>query len=207
MRKMNYEIAVENAQKIFLEYDQEKIIEKFHVKHDDSYLYIGFVKREYRIGRKNGLVERFQYGTTGWEKAGFNEAMSIFDVLCWSKDNCCLSGKFCKINNLKGTVKSAFLGENLYQDYADKFDLNLDKFMMACDRLGGRKANIGDISYYLDIFDFLPVILQFWKSDEEFPASLKMMWDENILDFVHYETSYYILNHVFDRICEEGGFD
>lgn len=51
-------------------------------------------------------------------------------------------------------------------------------------------------------FSFLPVILQFWEGDEEFPANLKFMFDENILQYIHYETIFYLLEHVTGRIQE-----
>lgn len=52
------------------------------------------------------------------------------------------------------------------------------------------------------------MMLQFWNSDEEFPASLKIMWDENILDYLHYETTFFIVSHMLCRIQEmmETGF-
>jgi hypothetical protein len=69
-------------------------------------------------------------------------------------------------------------------------------------QLGGVKMGKGEVSYLLDIFDFLPMMLQFWESDEEFPASLQILWDENIIDYVHFERSFFIVDHVLRRICE-----
>ena len=59
------------------------------------------------------------------------------------------------------------------------------------------------MSFRLGIFPFLPAVFQFWYSDEEFPAMLKFMWDENILDYVHYETIYFMMSHVIKRLEEE----
>lgn len=41
------------------------------------------------------------------------------------------------------------------------------------------------------------------KSDEEFPPCLKVMWDENVLDFIKYETTYYVLDYLLERIKKE----
>ena len=46
------------------------------------------------------------------------------------------------------------------------------------------------------------MMLQFWNSDEEFPANLKIMWDENILDYIHFETAQFVAFHVLHRIEE-----
>ena len=46
------------------------------------------------------------------------------------------------------------------------------------------------------------MILQFWDADEEFEAVLKIMWDENILDYMHYETTYFAASHLLSRLKE-----
>lgn len=203
MKKSNYEITKERAQEEFLKYPQDKIIEKFDLRYNENYLYFEFVKKEFQIDRKTGSITYFDEKSQTMKDAGFNETLSIFDVLCASKEHCQASGRFSKINNLKGTVKSAFLGEDLHQKIAEEFDGQIDLLKKACERLGGRKESVGDVSYQIDIFPFLSVIFQFWESDEEFPPCLKVMWDENVLDFIKYETTYYVLDYLLERIREE----
>ena len=65
-----------------------------------------------------------------------------------------------------------------------------------------RKINQGDVGYIIDIFDFLPVMFIFYDQDSEFPAEIKLLWDENILNFMHYETTFYVANQLFDRLEE-----
>lgn len=98
--KTNYELMRDRMQLKFLEYNQTHMIEKFCLKHDKEYLYIKFVGRIYRINRKNGKAEWSEDGFKNCTAAGYNEAMSIFDILCYSKDGCHLSGKFCNIHQL-----------------------------------------------------------------------------------------------------------
>ena len=47
----NYETMKDRMSSHFLEYDQEKMIRKFALDHDEKYLYIFFVGRKYRINR------------------------------------------------------------------------------------------------------------------------------------------------------------
>ncbi|MCC8163449.1 MAG: DUF3786 domain-containing protein [Lachnospiraceae bacterium] len=202
MVKSNYEITRDRAELRFLEYDQQKMIEKFHLEHDTHYLYLKFVGRDYRIDRETGRIEWTEDAFSHVEHAGFNEVLSICDVLCDSKENCHLSGRFVKVNNLRGPVRSSGLGDDLYGNYTRYFDTRTPALRKACEALGGEKQRIGDVSYLLHPFSFLPLILQFWESDEEFPASLKIMWDENTLDFLRYETTYYVVGHVLDRLKE-----
>lgn len=200
--KSNYEIMRDRVQAQFLEYDQEHMIEKFHLEHDNKYLYIKFVDRMYRIDRRSGKVEWSGDGFVHCTDADYNETMSIFDVLCYSKEGCHLSGKFCNINQLKGTVQSSSPGSTIFVHQIRYFDENTELFCQACEALGAKKGTVGDASYCFYVFKFLPMMLQFWNSDEEFSANLKLMWDENILDYIHFETSFFIAGHVLSRIKE-----
>lgn len=199
----NYEIMRDRMQEKFLEYDQNHMIEKFHLKQDADYLYLKFVGRMYRIHRKSGKVEWSEDGFISCTAAGYNEAMSIFDVLCDSRDDCRLSGRFCSINRLRGTVQSAGPGGTIFSQQALYFDGKAEQVARACQALGGIKEAVGDVSYRLYAFEFLPVVFQFWNSDDEFPAELKFMWDENILDYIHYETAFFIMSHILFRIKEQ----
>ena len=52
----NYETMKDRMSSHFLEYDQEKMIRKFALEHDEKYLYIFFVGRKYRINRITGEI-------------------------------------------------------------------------------------------------------------------------------------------------------
>lgn len=201
MARSNYEITKIRARGDFLKYDQQRMIEKFRLRNDEAYLYIRFAGRNYRVERRGGMVEWSEDDFVHVEEAGFNEAMSIYDVLCYSKENCRLSGRFSKLLNLKGTGFGVTPGKGMNSAAEQYFDRRPDLLDRACERLGGTRESQGDIAWRLPVFDFLPLILQFWQSDDEFPPSLKVMWDENILDYVHYETTYYIEGHLMKRIC------
>jgi len=45
--------------------------------------------------------------------------------------------------------------------------------------------------------------IQYWNSDEEFPASLQLMWDKNVLQYMRYETTWFAAMHVLNRVKEE----
>lgn len=235
MRDSNYEIMKRDAQKLFLNYDQQRMIEKFNLEHDPAHLYLEFVAARYRISRSTGVIERLAAPGAAaavpraeenasakelhrqpaissqdkasaarhvWHEAGFDEAMSIFDVLCWSKDGCSLSGNYCDINNVKGASFAAAPGNDMFAPEARIFDRQSARLAAACEALGGRQTGIGDVSYILPLFPFLSVWLQFWESDEDFPPQLKFKWDENILQYMHFETTFYVTGHVIRRLKE-----
>ena len=196
----NYEITRNQMRGEFIKYDQENMIQKFQLEHDEEYLYIPFTDRDYRINRKDGVVEWTQDGFITTVLADFNESMTIYDVLCYSKPDCKLSGKFCSIGLLKGTAQFSKGGIDLCLGHADVFDGQLEKLAKACEVFGEKTDLKGDLAYILHPFSFLPVTLQYWEADEEFPASLKFMFDENIMDYMHYETIYYMVGHILNRL-------
>ncbi len=199
----NYDKMRDSMESVFLTYDQMQMIEKFHLTYDSNYLYIDFVGRTYRIDRKTGRVTYAAEGTDGYQHADYNISMTIFDVLCESKPDCQLSGTYAPVNRLKNVVQSAQLGRDFFWKEAAYFKNKCSDLSRACERLGGIKQNVGDVSYQLPLFPFLPVILQFWDADEEFDAMLKVMWDEHILDYMHYETTYFATAHLMGRLMEE----
>lgn len=202
MKKSNYEITKIKMQSEFLKYDQKKMQEKFSLKSDEEYLYIKFIGRTYRIHRLKGTVEWSDHQFQDVFEADYHEAMSVFDVLCDSKEDCCLSGEFCPVNSLPGVAFCATPGKGLFDEESKYFDHKTELLSAACERLGGKKQGRGDVAYLLPAFDFLPVLVEFWESDEEFPASFQILWDKNTLDYMHYETTYYVRNHLIKRLRE-----
>ena len=200
MKTSNYDRMRDQMETEFLNYDQEKMIRKYGLEHDDSYLYLTFVGRKCRIGRDSGRVEWTEDDFRHALHADYNVSMTIFDVLCYAKDDCCLSGRFMPVNQLKGTVQSASPGKDMFNGSAKKFDRHTEQLSKACELLGGQKETVGDVSYRIPLFEFMPVILQFWESDEEFPAVLKLMWDENILSYIHFETTFFAAGHLLERL-------
>lgn len=199
-RKSNYDVTRDRVEGEFLKYDQEGMIEKFSLAHDEDFLCVRFLACDYRVNRKTGRVERLD--GDGPVHAGFNEAMTIFDVLCESKPGCRLSGEFVRVNDLDGVAQTAHLGGNLFDGSAKAFTHRTGALKAACERLGGTAGKVGDVSYRIPMFDFFPVMLQFWDADDEFDAVLKIMWDRRTLDFMRYETTYYAAGRLLERLRE-----
>lgn len=202
MAKSNYEIMRDRMEVAFLDYDQNSMIKKYGLSHNADYLYISFIGRAYRVSRKTGRVEWSLDGFQTANHADYDDSMTIFDVLCYAKEGCRLSGSFVPLNHLKGTVKGVFVGSDMFCRMAKRFEHRGEVLSEICERLGGQKEAVGDVAYRLWLFDFLPIVLQFWDSDEDFPPVLKIMWDENLLDFMHYETAYYVASHLWKRMME-----
>lgn len=104
----NYETMKDRMSSHFLEYDQEKMIRKFALEHDEKYLYISFVGRKYRISRTTGEITWSVDEFRTEENANYNETMTIYDVLCNSKEYCHPAHEWVHIGSLS-TVRGGNL--------------------------------------------------------------------------------------------------
>ena len=189
----NYQIQMQNAQKSFLRYDQEKLIRKFGLQSDEDYLYLTFFHCSYRIHRKTGSFQRYQ---KQWQDANtFGEVMSILDILCDSREDRFLTGRWVSTQHFGKHIHTGLL-EIEKDPLADCFDQNPGSFQKACAALGGRPIPGGDEAYAVEVMDGLEIGVLFWGADEEFPAQLRFFWDENAPMYIRYETMHYTLGHL-----------
>ena len=187
----NFDQMSEDARNLFLSCDQEKIIRKFNLQHSDDSIFIRFLGREYRVDRQSGRI--FQAGSD--RPAGNDETMSIYDMLCYSREQPnlpVLTGEWQSLSALGGIIGASHTQSRLYTEkMLAPFCGQLEKLRAACETLGGHKSRGADVSYILPVFDFFPAWMEFWDGDDEFPPNIQFLWDKNALQFVHYETLWY----------------
>ena len=136
-----------------------------------------------------------------WLPAGHGDGMTIYDILCDSKPDARVSGRFQNAWNQR-KVSSAPNG-SLFQSSADFFSGKCDWLSAACERLGGERVSTGDVGFDIPVFNEIKMRMLFWDADDEFPASMNLQWDEHILDFMRYETTFYAAGFILNRLREE----
>ena len=199
-RPNNYLIQAQQAKDRFLTYDQEGLIAKLGLAFDDDYLYVPMLGQWYRLARKNGDLER-QVGESWADANSFGEVMTLLDLVCDSREDRFLAGRW-KNMSAFGLMFHQNLLEGVRDPWAERFEQDPEGFRRACTALKGRALDIGDIAYAIEVFDGLELVLQLWFGDEEFPASLRFLWDENALMYIKYETMYYAKGLLLERIAE-----
>ena len=196
----NYDIMRDRMEREFAKYDQDEMIRKFSLAHDARYLYIRLLGLDYRIQRDTGRVERIVQKDGSFIHADYTESMILFDMLAWSAPGCSLCGVFVPANKLKGTIMTAAPVGGFFERRDNPFAGRVEALRRACGKLGATPGTVGDVSCVLPLFDFFPVMLQFWDADEEFDAVLKFMWDANAEQFMHYETICFAMGHIVRRL-------
>ena len=221
METSNYTLAQKNGARLFLKRDQEEIIRRCGLEADDRFIYVCFLGQEYRVDRQTGILlhagqksernkktpdydrmKEPEENRKNPDEAGFEEAMSIYDYLCDSEEGCCASGEFATIQSLQRVMTSR-IGEGLFSEYAAFFAQNEDIARQRCEQLGGIPSGMGDISYDFSVWKDLKVRIVFWHSDEDFPASIQIFWDRNVLKYMRFETTYYVVGSLMKKICRK----
>lgn len=194
----NYDLMMEQARQLFLNYDLQKACRRLSLPFSDREIPIRFLGKEFFIQFGDGRVL-----DAAGQVADFNTVMSVYDVLCRSEITPVLKGEFVPTTALSRIHGTQPIHEDLHAGHAAFFTGKAAELSALCLRLGGTPWGHGDVSFILPVFDFFPVRVCFWDADEEFPASLQFFWDANALDFLHYETLWYIANALIELFREE----
>lgn len=190
----NYRTMEENNRRLFLTYEQEPFIRKFGLDADEHTIRFRMLRKPCEVDRRTGVV--IQAG----EPASINQTMTVYDMFCHSDRKPFLSGRWSSLQQLGGIIASHHVQNLSPSEELRLFAGHCDTLAAACESLGGTPAEHGDVSYILPVFDFFPVWLQFYDADDEFPASLSFLWDSNSLDFLHYETMWYLMGYIRDEL-------
>lgn len=200
----NYDKTVQIAQALFLGYDQIAMIEKYGLEHDENYLYLPFIGDRYRISRQNAGIEAPVETGRFASCRDYNIVMSIYDVLTYPSGTPELANAWCQLHSLQVTMSSPN-ADRFNQKYADAFAGRAERLRQACQRLGGTQLQISagaDVYCQFDIFPFFPIQFRFWDADDEFPAQIRILWDQNSLQFMRFETLYYVMGAFLSKLSQ-----
>lgn len=198
-RKNNYAIQAAQARQLFLSYDAEKLAKKLKTDMDEDYLYTRMLSESYRISRASGDISRFHNGQ--WIDANsFSETLTLLDLVCDSREDRFLTGRWKNTRDFGLQFHSQLLEQR--NPSAEAFEREPQRFADCCRALGGVPFPKGDVAFTFDFFDGLPLTVQLWFGEEEFPAQLRYLWDENAKMYIRYETMYYGIDLFLERIRE-----
>ena len=204
----NYDLQVDIAKQIFLAHDQQLLIRKFQLDADERWIYLRYLNAPCRISRTDGSIEE-QVESIWQECREYSTVMTIYDALCYHKGETMpqLSGQWCTVGTF--IVAGITNTEDYTRKYARRFDGRLDALKAACQRLGGvlQTPMAGaDLTCQFQATPFLPVLLQFWAGDEEFPPKILILWDRNADQIIRFETTFYLQGDLLSRLsrCLEG---
>ncbi len=197
LKKTKEQIQWERTSERFLSYDQEKMIRIFHLKHDEEKIWIAFMGREYYIDRKTGLMY------DGERQASLDETVSVYELLTNSDHEPFLTGKWESIASLCTNTTDTSLGR--YIDYLKPFKDDVALMQKTLLDMGAKPENKGDVSAVLTVYPNIPVWVQYWAADDEFPASIQFLFDAGITEHFRWSLLWNLMTMITDRMLETAG--
>lgn len=191
----NFERMREEARAIFVKTDPEIIRSRLPIEWDEDFYYINYLGEKFKVSVRDGDCLHMD-----GSRALPYEAVILYDVLAHGVNKPFLTGRWTLLVNLKGTIASGHAQTLTHYQENQEFEGKAEELKNACIHLGGKKADHGDVSYVIPVFDFFPFWLQFWDGDEEFPASMTFKWDQNSLDYFYYETLEYMTRDIKNKL-------
>lgn len=193
----NYDITLKNSEKLFLRWDQEKMIERCGLEYDADYLYISFLGQRFRIDRGNGHCEN---ADEGMRPATFEEALTIYDFLCRDIPVPEMCGRWYRVNSLKHVGQTQPGNDEAADPWAARLQRDIVFLAPALERIAVRPYPKGDAACEFPLIGSMNAVFQFWEADEDFPASTVFYWDEHILSCLRYETVHYAMGAFRKRL-------
>lgn len=188
-----------SAQERFLTYDQTVLIAKSPVTFDEACLYLPVLDRTCRIHRRTG--DLFWSSSEGWlPSTDYYDALTVFDYLCDARPDRRPTGELRSMASFGHQFHTGLLEDGEASPLERAIDADPAAFARACSALGGIPFPSCDIGVTLPFFPDLNVTIQFWHSDDEFPARLRYLWDRSATDYLRYETMYYALMLLGSRL-------
>ena len=170
------------------------MIDWYGLRSDEKTLYFHILGREAALDRTTG--ELYREG----ERAGFNEACAVYDLLSRAQNRPKLADRWVSITDLGGNTAAKHV-DTLVTDLR-ALEGRLGEAKELCRSWGGIEQKQGDLSFIVPLTDFFPVWVQIWEGEEELniPSRFNCLWDANTLDFMFYETTWYARGYLLDML-------
>lgn len=202
-RKNNYVIQAEQARRLFCTRDLDAVVRAHALRAEGEFLYLRLLGEDYRVSRTSGHIARKRNGT--WLPAdGFDETLTIFDLLCDAKPDRRAAGVWKTTLEFGGHVHRGLLETEAADAQERLYDEKPELLCRACRLLGGTPMVGADLAFILPFFEELRIAVQFWHGDDEFAPRLRVLWDANADQYLRYETMYYAIGLLKARLLEYG---
>lgn len=197
-------IVDEELWKILQKADPETISRNCNVTFDQKQgLYLIPVLDEvYDVCPKDKKITKLPEGDASQEKFRVELTLFLLHYLLGTK-NISLKGKRVSEKELKGG-EMFFRGPHALstQGIIKKFGNNPEGFLAAGLKRKGEKVTLGDAAIELKAAPKVPITYVLWREDEEFPASVKILFDPTIQNFLPLDIIYGLTMFISHRLVE-----
>jgi hypothetical protein len=178
-----YAIACRQLAKVDIEEQCRRSGAQYQVKDSQKAITIRYLNQPYLITFPDIDVSFID----GVEKVPLREKILILHYFIQAKGTPA-SNKLITFRDLPGgNIYYPTFTKRTMKPLSDNFGKEPSLLARVCEKVGGRKADYGDIGITIDAFDRVPITLVLWQGDEEFPPQLNLLFDSNITDYLESE--------------------
>jgi hypothetical protein len=99
-----------------------------------------------------------------------------------------VAGEWVKFNSLSGSWACRYaFDEGDIGRLTEAYTEHKEKLFTALERLGGKRVDFGDAGIEISFLPMVKVLLVFEDADEEFPASVRLLYDKNSIFYMPHE--------------------
>lgn len=180
----NYEKWCEEWRQKFLTMDQEDICRRLpEIDKTEQKLLLWHYGRQFAVDRKDGTMTV----VSDDRSVDLMPQLNIYTLFWYAKEEAVQLGNRVPFRELKGASPfGAAFQKGILEPLAATFSGNVDRLEQAVMQLGGERLSQG--KYLLHAFSCIPVAVNFWDADEEFPAQANMLFDSSATEFNHVES-------------------
>ena len=195
----NYELQLLQWEERTLTLSPAELVKKLpELQWVDKELHIRHLGRLIALDLSTGKLR----GLDGNKALSMNAKLNIYTLLWYCKEDAKLSGKWRSFHDIKAVAPfaSAFQ-KSVINALSFSFQGQEEKLADAIVSLGGHR--IRKNRYFLPAFACMPLMINFWDRDEEFPPQSNILFDENACDFIHPESLVTIASEAVHRLAQE----
>lgn len=117
-----------------------------------------------------------------WHKIDFELTLAVLHYLLESRSRT-ISERWVGAKDIPGG-EAFFRGPHQFPVDSILSALNNrpERFAAAMERLGGRRSDIGDVSFIVDVLPRVPMMFVLWEGDEEFSPAMNILFNEAVSD-------------------------
>ncbi len=153
-----------------------------------SYQAIGLGRGEFRLSLLDSPAIVTYPGLVGFDTKDNELPLPVQAVLAYyfyTSDGAPLTGQWVSFADLPDgrTYNSAFQGYS-GNELVKAFGLKIDGFKLACEKGGGQATLVGDAAFIFYALPRLPLLVNYWCGDEDFPSSCKILFDSSVSHYL-----------------------
>lgn len=197
----NYEKQCEDWRQKFLTMDQEDICKRLpEVKKTEDRLILWHYGREFTVDRNDGTIQV----VSDDKKVDIMPKLNIYTLFWYAKKDAVQTGDWIPFRDLKDAAPfgKAFQ-QGILEPLAATFSGHEELLDSAVKSLRGTRLSAAGFQIFA--FSCIPVRINFWDADDEFPAQANLLFDSSATDFDHVESIVTIATEALYQLVDVSG--